>query len=63
MPVAEPICPTRRGVRTLPFSKDSFRVITGQFETHGSIAKAISRSDVPLCSCEQVEMGEPAYGE
>jgi hypothetical protein len=54
----------RRGVRTLPFSKTTFRRLTRALRIHGSIAKAVSRSDVPMFSFDQVEMGEqaPAYG-
>lgn len=52
----------RGSVRTMPFSIQTLRRIAERFGTHGSIAKTISRADVPLCSCESVEMGEPAYG-
>lgn len=55
---------TRRGVRTLPFSKATFRRLTRALRIHGGIAKAVSRSDVPMFSVDQVEMGKkaPAYG-
>lgn len=59
----------RRSLRTLPFSQDTFRLIIRKFYVHNSIAKAISRADIPLFSSAQVEMGEPedrtysAHGE
>lgn len=58
----------RRSVRTLPFSKDIFRLITRKFYTHASISRAISRADIPVFSSAEVLMGEPggpthpAYG-
>lgn len=54
----------RRGVRTLPFGKATFRRLTRALRIHGSISKAVSRSDVPMFSVDQVEMGKgaPAYG-
>lgn len=54
---------TRKEVRTLPFARETFKAISEAFQTHGSIAKAISRSDVPMCSFDKVEMGETAYGK
>ncbi|KAF4967946.1 hypothetical protein FSARC_4599 [Fusarium sarcochroum] len=55
--------PRRRGIRTLPFSQEAFRCITRAFYTHGSIAKVISRSDIPVFSYEETIMEEPAYGK
>lgn len=52
---------SRRGVRTLPFSHQTFKLLTRAFRTHGTIARAISRSDAPLCSVNEVHMKEPAY--
>ncbi|KAF4972993.1 hypothetical protein FSARC_570 [Fusarium sarcochroum] len=52
--------PPRREVRTLPFSQKTFRCISHAFHTHGSIARAISRSDVPVFSCEEAIMKELA---
>lgn len=61
----------RKGVRTLPFTESTFKLLAGKLRAHGSIAKAISRSDVPLCSfdglrmpspCEQLKE-EAAYGK
>ncbi|CZR52311.1 uncharacterized protein PAC_02188 [Phialocephala subalpina] len=49
----------RRSVRTLPFSKDIFRLITRKFYTHTSISRAISRADIPIFSSAEIEMGEP----
>ncbi|KAF4342406.1 hypothetical protein FBEOM_3657 [Fusarium beomiforme] len=53
--------PKQRGVRTLPFSKEAFRCITKSLYTHGSIAKAISRSDVPHFSSHRTIMEMPAH--
>lgn len=52
----------RRDVRTLPFDFDTFKLVTRSFHTHGSIARVISRADVPFISCESALMTEPAYG-
>ncbi|KAH6662530.1 hypothetical protein B0J14DRAFT_570895 [Halenospora varia] len=49
----------RRSVRTLPFSKDVFRLVTRKFYTHSSISRAISRADIPVFSNAEIEMGEP----
>jgi hypothetical protein len=60
---------SRRSVRTLPFSKDTFKLITKKFYTHNSIARDISRADIPVFSSAEVQMGEPdgpaypAYGK
>ncbi|KAH8802628.1 hypothetical protein F5884DRAFT_802481 [Xylogone sp. PMI_703] len=51
----------RRNVRTLPFSKNTFRLITSKFYTHRSIARDISRADIPVFSSAEVRMGERAY--
>lgn len=40
----------RRSARTLPFSLDTFRSISIKFCLHGSIARVINRSDVPIFS-------------
>jgi hypothetical protein len=59
----------QRGLRTLPFSKDLFRLITNKFYIHGSIAKVISRADVPVFSSARIRMQDengtthPAYGK
>lgn len=49
-------------IRTLPFSQETFKVLSKSLCTHGSISRAISRADVPLFSSESVLMSEPAYG-
>lgn len=54
-----PLGSGRRGVRTLPFSENVFRLITKRFYTHGSISRVISRADVQTFSCSEVEMGQP----
>ena len=51
----------RRGVRTVPFSRETFERVTQRFHTHGSIARVISRADVPVFTCDRVMMGEPAF--
>jgi len=59
----------RRSVRTLPFSKDIFRTITKHFYIHNSIARVISRADVPVFFKAGIQIeGEdgathPAYGK
>ena len=59
----------RRSVRTLPFSKDIFSRITRDFYIHSSIARVISRADVPVFSSAEIKMeGEdgtsyPAHGK
>ncbi|KAF1833333.1 hypothetical protein BDW02DRAFT_552741 [Decorospora gaudefroyi] len=50
-----------RDVRTLPFSMETFRVLSSNFCTHGTIARVISRADIPIFSAESVVMSEPAY--
>jgi hypothetical protein len=58
----------RRSLRTLPFSQQVFRRITRSFYTHSSIARVVSRADIPVFSSSEVVMGEaggpayPAYG-
>lgn len=59
----------RRSVRTMPFSQDTFRLITRKFYIHSSIARVISRADVPVFSSTEIQMGDAdglthsAYGE
>ncbi|KAI0127540.1 hypothetical protein BJ170DRAFT_683378 [Xylariales sp. AK1849] len=48
----------QRSVRTLPFTKDTFRSITKHFYTHSSIGPVISRADIPVFSSAEVRMGE-----
>jgi hypothetical protein len=53
----------RRIVRTLPFSKETFRDVTQKFYIHGSVARVVNRADMPVFSSTRVEMGGyPAYG-
>ncbi|KAI2616117.1 hypothetical protein GGS26DRAFT_453179 [Hypomontagnella submonticulosa] len=49
----------RRSVRTLPFSFTTFRSISQKFCLHSSIARVINRSDVPIFSRAELEMGTP----
>lgn len=58
-----PVASGRRGVRTLPFSRETFECLTKSFHIHGSIAKVISRSDVPVFTCDKVHMSQPSYGK
>ncbi|KAI1179870.1 hypothetical protein F4777DRAFT_402603 [Nemania sp. FL0916] len=39
-----------RGLRTVPFSRDTFQMIAKAFYIHGSISRAISRADIPVFS-------------
>ncbi|KAI1370661.1 hypothetical protein F4677DRAFT_437808 [Hypoxylon crocopeplum] len=49
----------RRSARTLPFSLNTFRSISEKFCLHGSIARIVSRSDVPVFSRVELQMGPP----
>ncbi|KAN0102708.1 hypothetical protein V8E51_011021 [Hyaloscypha variabilis] len=57
----------QRSVRTLPFSKDTFQLITSNFYTHSSIARVVSRADIPLFSSAEIQIEDkeghvyPAY--
>ncbi|CAM1510686.1 Fc.00g010210.m01.CDS01 [Cosmosporella sp. VM-42] len=59
----------RRNLRTLPFSRELFRIISRKFYVHSRIARDISRADIPSFSAVDVEMGEeygptaPAIGD
>ena len=59
----------RRSARTLPFSLETFKLISKRLCLHGSIARVISRSDVPVFSRAELLMGlpggstYPAYGK
>lgn len=46
-----------RALRQVPFDQNVFWDISRHFFVHGSIARAISRADVPLFSRFQVSMG------
>ncbi|KAF2274430.1 uncharacterized protein EI97DRAFT_435263 [Westerdykella ornata] len=50
-----------RNLRTLPFSYETFKFIAHSFHIHGSIARVVSRADVPYFSSEKAVMSEPAY--
>lgn len=54
----------RRVARTLPFSQDTFRLISQKLYLHGSIARVINRSDVPIFSRAEIHMSSeegPTY--
>jgi hypothetical protein len=51
----------RRSVRTVPFSRETFEHLTKEFHTHGSIARVISRADVPVFTVERVNMTKAAF--
>ena len=53
----QPTLSGRRGARTLPFSQDTFRLISQKLYLHGSIARVVNRSDVPIFSRAEVYMG------
>ncbi|KAM5341701.1 hypothetical protein ACJ41O_014732 [Fusarium nematophilum] len=48
-----------RTLRTLPFSKDLFTKICTKFYIHDSIARVISRADIPAFSTAELDMGGP----
>ncbi|KAK4215506.1 hypothetical protein QBC37DRAFT_458744 [Rhypophila decipiens] len=61
-PAAHIMAGGRQTLRRLPFSQPTFRLITDKFYTHGSIARAVSRADIPVFSSAEVRMGGyPAY--
>jgi hypothetical protein len=51
-----------RGLRHLPFSQQTFEEICEKFQVHGSIVRALARSDVPTFSYDRVVMAESALG-
>ncbi|KAI1456405.1 hypothetical protein F4805DRAFT_458829 [Annulohypoxylon moriforme] len=55
----QPTLSGRRGARTLPFSIDTFRLISQRLCLHGSIARVVNRSDVPVFFRAEVQMGLP----
>ncbi|OTA57626.1 hypothetical protein K449DRAFT_355104 [Hypoxylon sp. EC38] len=60
----QPSLSGRRSARTLPFSLETFKSISKRFCLHGSIARVVSRSDVPVFSRAELQMGlpeRPAY--
>ncbi|KAI1086954.1 hypothetical protein F5B19DRAFT_477315 [Rostrohypoxylon terebratum] len=46
----------RRGARTLPFSQGTFRLISQKLYLHGSIARVVNRSDIPIFSRAEINM-------
>ncbi|KAF2120362.1 hypothetical protein BDV96DRAFT_567110 [Lophiotrema nucula] len=56
-----PMSDGQRGLRTLPFSRDTFEMVAQSFYVHGSIARVVSRADVPTFTHEKVNMTQPAY--
>ncbi|KAF2003563.1 hypothetical protein P154DRAFT_573160 [Amniculicola lignicola CBS 123094] len=50
-----------KGVRTVPFTRDTFELVTQSFYTHNSTARVISRTDVPAFMAEKLTMREAAY--
>ncbi len=49
----------QRQLRTLPFSRRTFEKIASKFFLHKSIARTISRADIPMFSFDRVQIGEP----
>jgi hypothetical protein len=52
-----------RNLRTLPFSRETFELLSKNFYTNDSIARVVSRADVPIFSSESVTMSQQAYSE
>ncbi|OTA99816.1 hypothetical protein M426DRAFT_67072 [Hypoxylon sp. CI-4A] len=53
-----------RATRIVPFSSETFQLISDRFYMHGSIAKVVNRSDVPTFSRAKSQMsssGGPSY--
>ncbi|KAK8041734.1 hypothetical protein PG993_006257 [Apiospora rasikravindrae] len=59
-PKSAPDTGGQRKLRTVPFSRNTFRQITDRFYTHGSISSVISRADVPIFSNTQLNMRDPS---
>lgn len=59
----------QRSLKVLPFSRDTFLQISRKFYMHRSAVRTVSRSDIPVFSSADIQMGEgegprhPAYGE
>ncbi|KAK0619098.1 hypothetical protein B0T14DRAFT_518561 [Immersiella caudata] len=52
----------RRGLRSLPFSADTFRHVMKSLFIHGDIARVISRADIPTFFVSEITMGDwPAH--
>jgi len=51
----------QRSVRTLPFSKETFREISKRLFIHGSISRVVSRADVPVFMRAEVDMEDFSY--
>ncbi|ORY58784.1 uncharacterized protein BCR38DRAFT_69850 [Pseudomassariella vexata] len=49
----------RRSASTMPFSMETFKLISRRFFMHGSIARVVNRSDVPIFSRAELHMGSP----
>lgn len=52
----------QRKLRSLPFSRQSFIKIVRNFFIHKSIARCISRADIPAISAFELEMGQTERG-
>ncbi|KAI5460791.1 hypothetical protein BGZ63DRAFT_414903 [Mariannaea sp. PMI_226] len=50
----------RRGVRTVPFTRQQFEDVTKSFYTHPTISRVISRADFPIFSSSFIDIGMPA---
>jgi len=48
----------RDGLRTLPFSPDTFRRLSIKLSMHGEIARVVSRADIPVFSHSEVTMAD-----
>lgn len=52
-----------RSLLNLPFSQATFGKICKRFQVHNSVVRTLTRTDVPTFSCDNVDMGGPAFGE
>jgi hypothetical protein len=56
--------PTIRSLRHLPFEKETFESICDRFQVHRSIVRTLARSDLPMFSCDNVDMnGQTTKGK
>jgi len=45
-----------QSIRSLPFAQHTFEQICERYSIHGSIVRALTRSDVPVFSCDSLKM-------
>lgn len=54
--------PIQQGVRTVPFSAATFKLLSNSLRIHESIARTVSRSDVATFTVDEVDLYDPALG-